>query len=204
MDEEKKDVIELTNDPVVNNDEENKETLIEEDTRTSDAGEEEKMIPQSEVNKLVGSVRQETREKTRQELKEELKNQILKEFYDKLQVKDETEMEGIVEKGHKYDELNSNLEAKSSELISLQEENTLLKSNIKPEKWEDAKLILKGKGLEITPENIEKEMETHPEWSKPSEEAPQPKSHIKIFGESVDNKPKGNDADEIMKKYFNI
>jgi len=39
-------------------------------------------------------------------------------------------------------------------------------SNIAPERYEDAKLILSGKGLEITPENIKIELETHPEWKK--------------------------------------
>jgi hypothetical protein len=47
---------------------------------------------------------------------------------------------------------------------SVMAENALLKSRIDPARWEDVKLILGGKGLEVNAENIEGMIATHPEW----------------------------------------
>ena len=220
LNEEEK--IELNNEPMVENEvkeetitngEETEEPTIEESepkveegTRTLE-GAEEKMIPQSEVNKLVGTTRQEAREKARAELREELRKELMAEFFEKFGVSDETEMDNVFGKGQQYDILNEDFTRQGSDLEAMREENVLLKSEVIPDKWEDAKLILKGKGLAITPESIEQEMATHPEWRGAADQTQQPSEvnpALKLFGESTEEKPKGNSSDEILSKFFKV
>lgn len=229
MNEELETKIELTNEPEVKNEvKEENEAREEEPTPTPAStevepgaeevqpadggtrtleGKEEKMIPQSEVNRLVGSTRQEAREKARAELRDELKQEVMREFFEKFGVQDEAEMDNVFGKGQQYDILNEDFTRQGSDLTAMREENVLLKSDIIPEKWEDAKLILKGKGLEITPENIAQEMATHPEWNKVQESAKQGNDvnpALKLFGESTETKPQGNGSDEFISKFFKV
>lgn len=174
------------------------------DTRTPEGG--EKMIPQSEVNRLVGTTRQEAREKARAELRDEVKQEVMREFFEKFGVQDEAEMDSVFGKGQQYDILNDDYTRQGNDFAAVREENVLLKSEVTPEKWEDAKLILKGKGLEITPENIENEIATHPEWRGAVEQMGQVEEKgpaLKLFGESVET-PKVNDEESVLKKYFNV
>ena len=48
----------------------------------------------------------------------------------------------------------------------MKERVALLESGIDKDRFEDARLILRGKGLEVTAENIAAELATHPEWKK--------------------------------------
>ena len=174
------------------------------DTRTPEGG--EKMIPQSEVNRLVGTTRQEAREKARVELREEVKQEVMREFFEKFGVQDEAEMDSVFGKGQQYDILNDDYTRQGNDFAAVREENVLLKSEVTPEKWEDAKLILKGKGLEITPENIANEIATHPEWRGAVEQVGQVEDKgpaLKLFGESVET-PKVNEEESALKKYFNL
>ena len=228
MNEELETKIELTNEPEVKNEVKEENEVVEDTpspvstpseeteevesdptdrgTRTLE-GKEEKMIPQSEVNRLVGSTRQEAREKARAELRDELKQEVMREFFEKFGVQDEAEMDNVFGKGQQYDILNEDFTRQGSDLTAMREENVLLKSEVIPEKWEDAKLILKGKGLEITPENIAQEMATHPEWNKVQESAKQVNEinpALKLFGESTETKPQGNGSDEFISKFFKV
>ena len=117
------------------------EPTVEEGTRTLE-GTEEKMIPQSEVNKLVGTTRQEAREKARAELREELRKELMAEFFEKFGVNDETELDNVFGKGQQYDILNEDFTRQGSDLEAMREENVLLKSEVIPDNWEDSKLIL--------------------------------------------------------------
>lgn len=220
MNEELETKIELSNEPEVKEDEVKQEDEVdttiepevqeevpaEGDTRTPE-GEQEKMIPQSEVNRLIGATREKAREKARAELRDEVKSEVMREFFEKFGVADEAEMDNVFGKGQQYDILNEDFTKQGSDLTAMREENVLLKSEIIPDKWEDAKLILKGKGLEITPENIEMEMATHPEWKKVAEQAQQPQEinpALKLFGESTETKPKSNGSEEFINKFFKV
>ena len=90
----------------------------------------------------------------------------------------------------------------------MKEENALLKSEVVPEKWEDAKLIIKGKGLDLTPETIASELATHPEWRGQvvqGDNAPQQaKPMLEVLGDETESKPKQPTDDEIINKYFGI
>jgi hypothetical protein len=131
-----------------------------------------KTFTQPELDKIVGDTRVRTREKT------------FRYIYDRYGVKDEAELDALVANAQRYDtqkEMYDNDKASweherdenSQKLADMSEQIALMQSNIAPERYEDAKLILKGKGMDVTLENIQAELETHPEWAK-EEAAPVP------------------------------
>lgn len=112
----------------------------------------EKMLTQSQVNELVGRVRQETRER------------VMAEMLERYGVNNDVELNEIFGKGQTYDDLDIEYQNQGNAYRSVMAENALLKSHIDPARWEDVKLILGGKGLEVNAENIEGMIATHPEW----------------------------------------
>ena len=215
MNEQEKEVVELNNEaePILEDEvkEEvtipSKEEEVEADGGTHTPEEEvskveEKMLPQSEVNRLVGEARKDAREKAMGLAREE----VMKELMAKYGVNTTDELDGIFGKGQSYDMLSDDYTQQGNEFSAIREENALLKSEIIPEKWEDAKLILKGKGLEVNLENINAEIQTHPEWvskggqSEPQEEAPK----IKVLGEDSEKKKVEPNEDEIIGKWFRV
>lgn len=117
----------------------------------------EKMLTQSQVNELVGRARKEGRESA------------LKELYERYGVSDENDMNEIFGKGQAYDDLNEEYIGQGNSYKDVMAENALLKTQIDADRWEDVKLILGGKGLEINEENITSLLSTHPEWKKERE-----------------------------------
>lgn len=126
------------------------EALAEEEEPKAEV--EEKMLTQSQVNELVGRARQEGRESA------------MKELLNRYGVSAEPEMDDVFGKGQAYDSLNDEYTGMSDSYKAVMAENALLKSNIDMGRWDDVKLILSGNGLEVTPENIESMLPTHPEW----------------------------------------
>ena len=127
----------------------------------------EKMLSQSQVNEIVGKTRTETRDST------------LKAMFDHFGVDNEEALEALVGDGQRYPMLKEEYDGnkKTSEqriaelegkLSDVSTELALFRSDIDPDRYEDAKLILKGKGLDITADNIKQELLTHPEWEKKS------------------------------------
>lgn len=112
----------------------------------------EKMLTQSQVNELVGRARQEGRESA------------MRELYERYGVSDDEEMNGIFGKGQAYDALNDEFIGQGDSYRNVMAENALLKTNIDMNRWEDVKLILGGKGMEVNEENINAALATHPEW----------------------------------------
>lgn len=112
----------------------------------------EKMLTQSQVNELVGKARQEGRESA------------MKELFNRYGVGTDDELNEVFGKGQTYDDLNDEFSAQGNSLSQVKAENALLKSHIDENRWEDVKLILGGKGLEVSAENIEQMLPSHPEW----------------------------------------
>jgi hypothetical protein len=112
----------------------------------------EKMIPQSQVDKLVGKARQEGRESA------------LKALYDKYGVDTPEALDELFGNGQRYDGLNDQFSEQENNLKQLQSENALLISNIDKSRWDDVKARLAFDQLDVTPENIQMELATHPEW----------------------------------------
>ena len=131
-----------------------------------------KKFSQEELNDIVGKTRTETRNKTREE--------TFKYIYNRYGVEDEAGLDEVVGNAQRYDSLNEQYEtdkkawkesneASSKQLTDLSEQVALMQSGIDNSRFEDAKFILKGKGLEVTLENINNELATHPEWKKKEE-----------------------------------
>lgn len=112
----------------------------------------EQTFTQSRVNELVGRARQEGRESA------------LKELFNRYGVNSDEEMNEVFGRGQAYDGLNDEYSAVQSSYNDLRTENALLKSEVAPERYEDVKLILGGKGMDVTVENIAMMLPSHPEW----------------------------------------
>lgn len=122
----------------------------------------EKMLTQSQVNELVGRARQEGRESA------------LKELYGRYGVSGDSELNDVFGRGQAYLTLDDDFKAEQSSNKALLAENALLKTKVDESRWEDIKAILGSKNMDITPENIEAEIPTHPEWRQQIAAAAQP------------------------------
>lgn len=145
-----------------------------------------KVFTQSQVNEMVGNTRTETREKT------------FRYIYDRYGVKDEAELDELVGNAQALDSWKERYETeragwkqtsadRDKELENVKEQVALLQSGIDSDRFEDAKFILKGKGLEVSLENIKNELATHPEWQKKNAEAGNP-NFAKVGEGTVDTK----------------
>lgn len=112
----------------------------------------EKMLTQSQVNELVGRARQEGRESA------------MRELYGRYGVNSDSELNDVFGRGQAYASLDDDFKVQQSSNKALLTENALLKSKVDENRWEDIKAILGMKGMDVTPENIEAEIPTHPEW----------------------------------------
>ena len=174
----------------------------------------EQTFTQSRVNELVGRARQEGRESA------------LKELFNRYGVNSDEEMNEVFGRGQAYDGLNDEYSAVQSSYNDLRTENALLRSEVAPERYEDVKLILGGKGMDVTVENIAMMLPSHPEWkgtaSSPavgvptpnstSEQRPQealspvgntasPTAQIRQLSTDATPEPVESDEDKAMKLY---
>jgi len=175
----------------------------------------EKMLSQSQVDEIVGRTRVEARDKA------------LKGIYDKYEVADENGLDALFAKSQGYDtlkdETDSIISQMKNELGEVKSKIAMYESNIAPERYEDVKLILKGKGLDISAENILKEIETHPEWKKADPVAPtlenepvadgnfvkkqemqQPVNPIEVLGNERPESQSGPTERELAMKMFDL
>lgn len=150
---------------------------------------EEKMVPQSKVNELVGRARQEGRESA------------MRELLDKYGVGDDAELDDIFGRGQKYDILNDEYESEKANYRATAQENALLKSGADEDRWEDIKLILGGHGLDVTVENIAEFAETHPEWLKAKARVAEPVTveEAKKAADRLEDKEKSEKVSVIKK-----
>lgn len=114
----------------------------------------EKMVAQSKVNEIAARARQEGRESA------------MKELLAKYGVSTDTELDDLFGKGQSFVDLDNDYNLQGESYRAALAENALLKCRIDMDRWEDVKLILGGKGLDVTPENIESYVVSHPEWRK--------------------------------------
>lgn len=181
----------------------------------------EKLFTQSQVNDLVGKTRMETREQT------------YRAIYGRYGVNDEIGMDELVGNAQmyetvkgEYDEAKKGWEetnaSRDAELAKVKEHVALLESGIDKSRFDDAKAIIKAKGLEVTAENIQNELATHPEWNGSNNKEdinpnfrpdpnlkPQtttsPESTIKVLGNEGNSDTGGMSEEEYaMKKLFKL
>lgn len=155
---------------------------------------EEEKLTQSQVNAIAARARQEGRESA------------LKELLTRYGVGEESEMDEVFGKGQAYDSLYDEHENTNNVYREVMAENALLKTNVDPERWEDVKLILGGKGLDVTRENIEEMIPSHPEWRKALETvAAQPvEPKVTKLGNEPSPEKDTETEEEQMKKLFGL
>ena len=124
-----------------------------------------KTFSQSQVDEIAGKVRKETREKVLKDTLSRYGVNTMEELDDLMADAQRfaTSKDDFAEKEAAWKQAD---EARSQELLSVKERVALLESGIDRNRFEDARLILRGKGLEVTAENIAAELATHPEWKK--------------------------------------
>ena len=197
---------------------ETEEPTLDENIESLEQVEQEtpKMFDQNYVNDLVGRTRIEARDKA------------MRALYDKYGVDTEDELNEIFGRGQSYNILNNDYNDLNTRYSDVMAENALLKSKTDESRWDDIRLILKGKGLDITPENIAMELTTHPEWmssSLPNSGNEQgnvltpegmdqvvnnpiidnkPAAKIKRLGSDVPPTEETNEEEEFMNKYFRV
>lgn len=183
----------------------------------------ERTFTQSQVNDLVGRTRMETREQT------------YRAVYGRYGVEDEAGMDELVGNAQRYETVRGEYDearkgwetsdkAKSAELSEIKEHVALLESGIDKSRFEDAKAIIRSKGLEVTVDSIKNELATHPEWmggaqaqaeaspnfqkdpsAQPAPISPEPESTIKVLGNEGDPRSDGMSEEEYaMTHLFKI
>ncbi len=93
----------------------------------------------------------------------------------------------------KVESLNSELETYRGEVATLREQVAFNEYNIDPERYEDIRIYFKGKGLDLTPENLKAEVESHKEWVN--------KTNIEKVGADNPQAPKTNEREEAFKLF---
>ena len=122
----------------------------------------EKMFTQDEVNELIGKTRNEARQRANSA------------YYERYGVENDDELNDLVGRGQSYKVLEDKYNNTVGELERIKTDYALLKSGIVPNRYDDVKFILKGKGLEINEDTINQELATHPEWKAMNVSQPEP------------------------------
>lgn len=116
----------------------------------------EKMLPQSQVNELVGKAREEGRQKGRQE--------AMSELLGRYGVDNDEALDRLFVDGSRFGEEHDRYLDSSTQLEAANAELALLKSGIPEEKHNDVKAILAYANMPISVETIKSLLPTHPEW----------------------------------------
>lgn len=197
---------------------------VVEENGVTELGPATKTFTQSQVNDMIGNTRTETREKT------------FRYIYDRYGVKDEAELDELVGNAQALDSFKEKYETeragwkqtsadRDKELQDVKEQVALLQSGINNDRFEDAKFILRGKGLEVNLDNIKAELATHPEWQnlggegagnpnfakvgEPSidtQKPAEPSSKISVLGNEAVGNPEGANTEEdyVMNRMFRV
>lgn len=124
-------------------------------------------------------------------------------LYNRYGVNDKNELDELVGKSQSYDVMKEKFEATQNELAQFREENSFIKNNINPEKYEDIRAYFKGKGIEFTNENLINELATHNEWLTPKQVSDKPTTTIQAIG-NLKQESRKFDEREAAKKLFGL
>lgn len=172
----------------VSNDESGDESVPEPEAEQQQQQPMEKMLTQSQVNELVGRARQEGRESA------------LRELYGRYGVSGDSELNDVFGRGQAYVTLDDDFKAEQSSNKALLAENALLKTKVDESRWEDIKAILGSKNMDITPENIEAEIPTHPEWRQTIAATQQPQAQPQPQPQQDSLQPQQQQQQAVLRK----
>lgn len=85
-------------------------------------------------------------------------------FHEQLGVDTDEAVVELVNKLKGYDELLNSVETLKTENNALKEKMLFIDNNISQKRYDDVRIYFKGKEIELTTENLLKELKTHPEW----------------------------------------
>lgn len=144
------------------------ETETEVEVITETEVEETELEPTNEETELEPTIEDsDVKTFTEQELNEIVRNRLIRQknkLHQKLGVESDEEINELIEKVKKADELQSIVESLQNENTLYKEQLTFIEHNIDVKRYDDVKAYFKGKELSLTPENLKAELTTHPEW----------------------------------------
>ena len=120
----------------------------------------DKIFSQEEANALIGKARAEGRQSATNELLERFGVSSIEEIGD------------IIGKAQQFDYISEEYNKANIELGEYRVKDTLTNANVLPEMFDDIKYYMKGKGVDITPESLGIELQSHPNWLKPEQPIP--------------------------------
>lgn len=112
---------------------------------------------------LKGSDKTFTKTDVNEIVQRRLKRQKEK-FHEQLGVDTEEAVVELVNKLKGYDEILNSVETLKTENNALKEKMLFIDNNISQKRYDDVRTYFKGKEIELTTENLLKELKTHPEW----------------------------------------
>lgn len=125
----------------------------EETAKEPEAHDDGRRFGQDEVNSIV---------------KERLDRQAAA-FLKRLGIESMDGVEAILGRASEYESAKAEAESLRTEMASLKEEMALSSNRVREDRKEDVRAYFKGKGLDLTADNLKKEMASHPEWgSRPT------------------------------------
>ena len=159
--------------------------MVENNALTPDADIEQPDVNQEETPKAY----------TSEQVKELMKKRIDRShnsIFNRYGVKSWEELDDICNNYRSQQNEFGKLTARNSELVR---ENSFLRNNIEPTKYNDIIAYFKGNNIEFSEEELTKALETHPEWLK------RPKINLQIKSRlGVENQPQTQETEEQKRK----
>ncbi len=122
-----------------------------------------------------------------------------KTLLEELGLKSKDELKELLSKTKEEPKAEETVQQLKAELTEIKALNIIKDEDIKKEYQGDVIALLKGKGLDLTEENIKKEIEKHPEWKKEAS------AGAKEFGTAGGKgDPSQPDEKEQAKKLFGL
>lgn len=138
--------------------------------------------PLEEISKTPSDIEPKTF--TQEELNKIVQERLARHsqgIYSKLGVNDEQGLNAYIEERVK---LKSDYDLLITQKGELAEKLAFIENDILPERYEDVRIYFKGKGIDFSPETLQSELKTHPEWlkQKQSQENVKPTTTIANVG----------------------
>ena len=139
-----------------------------------------------------------TQEELNAIVKERLDRQTAK-FLERLGIEDMNGIDQLLEHANGYSEAQELMTRYQLENEGLRQEIAFRDNDVNKDKVDDIKAYFKGKGLELTDENLREQLATHPEWVN---QRPRATTIRQLTPEK--NAPKSVDEWQQARKYFGL